>query len=436
MKNLVALVGKPNVGKSTLFNRLIGKRQAIVYDQPGVTRDRLYEKAQWSGQDFTIIDTGGITDAKQPLLAAIRMQAEIAIAEAQVIIIVVDGRYEMTTEDHLVIDLIRKSGKPFLLAANKLEANKMFDYSLYNLGIAPIYAISALHSEGVGQLLDAVLTHFQPTKVIEQPSFKIALIGKPNAGKSSLLNQLVNQQRAIVSDLPGTTRDTINAQFYLDEDLLEIIDTAGIRRKSRLVEAVEHYALMRAMAALEASQLSLLIIDATQELSHFDARIAGYAMEVKKPIILVVNKWDLITKTTKTINEFTKQIQQQFKFLNWAPIVFLSAKTGLRLHKLKEVILQVKSNLKQEFKTTALNQMILEIQQMQPAPSFKGRRLIIHYAKQITGPIPTFVLQVNDRAYLHFSYQRYIENQFRNYFDFTGVPINLIFRTQETKKSK
>lgn len=364
------------------------------------------------------------------------MQAEIAIAEAQVIIIVVDGRYEITTEDHLVIDLIRKSGKPFLLAANKLEANKMFDYSLYNLGIAPIYAISALHSEGVGQLLDAVLTHFQPTKAIEQPSFKIALIGKPNAGKSSLLNQLVNQQRAIVSDLPGTTRDTINAQFYLDEDLLEIIDTAGIRRKSRLVEAVEHYALMRAMAALEASQLSLLIIDATQELSHFDARIAGYAMEVKKPIILVVNKWDLITKTTQTINEFTKQIQQQFKFLNWAPIVFLSAKTGLRLHKLKEAILQVKTNLKQEFKITALNQMILEIQQMQPAPSFKGRRLIIHYAKQIAGPIPTFVLQVNDRAYLHFSYQRYIENQFRNYFDFTGVPINLIFRTQETKKSK
>lgn len=431
MKNIIALVGKPNVGKSTLFNRIIGKRQAIVYDQPGITRDRIYQQANWVGKEFTIIDTGGISDEKKPLIEQIRIQAEIAINEAQVIILVVDGRYEVTKEDFFVVNLLRKSGKKVLLAANKVEANKTFDYSIYSLGLKEVIPISALHGEGVGELLDAAFEGLSWTDEQESSNFKISIIGKPNAGKSSLLNKLLNENRAIVSDIAGTTRDSINALFKIDGQLFEIIDTAGIKRKSKLVEAVEHYALMRAMDSLEASDLSLLVIDGTQELSHFDARIAGYAMEVKKPIIIIVNKWDLVHKNTYTINEFTKKIQQQFKFASWAPIVFVSALTGLRVEKIKQTILQVKNNIEKEIKTGLLNEMILEIQQMQPAPSLKGRRLNITYMKQISGKIPTFLLTVNDIEYLHFSYQRYIENQIREYFGFEGTPIKLIFKNKK-----
>ena len=431
MKNIIALVGKPNVGKSTLFNRIIGKRQAIVYDQPGITRDRIYQQANWVGKEFTIIDTGGISDEKKPLIEQIRIQAEIAINEAQVIILVVDGRYEVTKEDFFVVNLLRKSGKKILLAANKVEANKTFDYSVYNLGLKDVIPISALHGEGVGELLDAAFEDLVWDDDQQSSNFKISIIGKPNAGKSSLLNKLLNENRAIVSDIAGTTRDSINALFKIDEQLFEIIDTAGIKRKSKLVEAVEHYALMRAMDSLEASDLSLLVIDGTQELSHFDARIAGYAMEVKKPIIIIVNKWDLVHKNTYTINEFTKKIQQQFKFASWAPIVFVSALTGLRVEKIKQTILQVKNNIEKEIKTGLLNEMILEIQQMQPAPSLKGRRLNITYMKQISGRIPTFLLTVNDIEYLHFSYQRYIENQIREYFGFEGTPIKLIFKNKK-----
>ena len=430
MKNIIALVGKPNVGKSTLFNRIIGKRQAIVYDQPGVTRDRIYQQASWVGKEFTIIDTGGISDEKKPLIDQIRIQAEIAINEAQVIILVVDGRYEVTKEDFFVVNLLRKSGKKVLLAANKVEANKTFDYSIYNLGLKDVIPISALHGEGVGELLDAAFADLLWDDDHQNSNFKISIIGKPNAVKSSLLNKLLNENRAIVSDIAGTTRDSINALFKIDQEVFEIVDTAGIKRKSKLVEAVEHYALMRAMDSLEASDLSLLVIDATQELSHFDARIAGYAMEVKKPIIIIVNKWDLVNKNTYTINEFTKKIQQQFKFASWAPIVFVSALTGLRVEKIKQTILSVKNNIEKQIKTGLLNEMILEIQQMQPAPSLKGRRLNITYMKQINGKIPTFLLTVNDTQYLHFSYQRYIENQIREYFGFEGTPIKLIFKNK------
>ena len=430
MKNIIALVGKPNVGKSTLFNRIIGKRQAIVYDQPGVTRDRIYQQASWVGKEFTIIDTGGISDEKKPLIEQIRIQAEIAINEAQVIILVVDGRYEVTKEDFFVVNLLRKSGKKVLLAANKVEANKTFDYSIYNLGLKEIIPISALHGEGVGELLDAAFADLVWNDDQQNSNFKISIIGKPNAGKSSLLNKLLNENRAIVSDIAGTTRDSINALFKIDKEVFEIVDTAGIKRKSKLVEAVEHYALMRAMDSLEVSDLSLLVIDATQELSHFDARIAGYAMEVKKPIIIIVNKWDLVAKNTYTINEFTKKIQHQFKFASWAPIVFVSALTGLRVEKIKQTILSVKNNIEKQIKTGLLNEMILEIQQMQPAPSLKGRRLNITYMKQINGKIPTFLLTVNDTQYLHFSYQRYIENQIREYFGFEGTPIKLIFKNK------
>ena len=431
MATTIALVGKPNVGKSTLFNRIIGRRQAIVYDQPGVTRDRIYQQASWGGQNFTIIDTGGISTEKRPLIEQIRLQAEIAIAEAQVVILVVDGRHEISSEDLMVVNLLRKSGKPTVLAVNKLENHQQLDYSVYGLGLAEVFLISALHGQGVGALLDWALAQLPK---VEQTSpsaaFQVAIIGKPNAGKSSLLNKLIRQNRAIVSAQAGTTRDSINAFFTINQERFEIIDTAGIKRKSKLVEAVEHYALLRAMQALEASDLSLLVIDATQPLSHFDARIAGYAMEVNKPLIIIINKWDLIAKTTHTMNHYTKQLRQGLKFATWAPVVFCSALTGLRVETIKQIILAVKTNITRRIKSGLLNEMILEIQQLQPAPSFKGRRLNITHIKQIEGRIPTFLLTVNNTQYLHFSYRRYIENQLREYFDFQGTPIQLLFKNK------
>lgn len=431
MKNLVALVGKPNVGKSTLFNRIIGKRQSIVYDQPGVTRDRLYQKANWVGKEFTIIDTGGISDEKKPFLEDIKTQAQIAIEEASIIIFVVDGLNEVTKEDYLVVDLIRKSGKKIIIAANKIEGNKIFDTSIYSLGVEEIIPISALHSEGVGELLDTVFKYLDWKEEFVNDTFKISIIGKPNAGKSSLLNKMLNENRAIVSDIAGTTRDSINSRFKIKNEEFEIIDTAGINRKSKLIESIDHYALGRAFQSLEESDLTLLVIDSTKDLSHFDARIAGYAMEENKPIIIVVNKWDLIKKNTYTMNEFEQKIRKEFKFMSWSPIIFISALTGSKLDKLKETILLVKNNMERKIRTSLLNEMILEIQQMQPAPSLKGRRLNITYIKQTEGKVPTFILFVNNVEYLHFSYKRYIENQLREYFDFTGVPINLIFKNKK-----
>ncbi|MGL5308932.1 MAG: ribosome biogenesis GTPase Der [Metamycoplasmataceae bacterium] len=428
--NLVAIIGRPNVGKSTLYNKIIGKRSSIVYDEPGVTRDRLYHKVNWLGKHYTIIDTGGISTEKKPFLEDIKIQAQIAIEEASVIIFVLDGRMDITKEDFYVIDLIRKSKKKIIIAANKLEGNKEFDSSFYTLGVENILPISALHGEGVGELLETVFNEFKESDEEENHLFKLSIIGKPNAGKSSLLNKLLNEKRAIVSEIPGTTRDSINSKLKIGDEEFEIIDTAGINRKSKLVESIDHYALGRAFNSLDESNLSLLVIDATNELSHFDARIAGYAMEMKKPIIIVINKWDLIRKNTHTMVEFEKRIRKEFKFMPWAPIIFISALTGNKLDKLLNEITAVKINIERQIKTLILNEVIMEIQQMQPAPSFKGRRVSITYIKQVNGSIPTFILFVNNIDYLHFTYKRYIENQMREYFDFKGTPISLVFRNK------
>ncbi len=434
MKNLVALVGKPNVGKSTLFNRMIGKRQSIVYDVPGVTRDRLYQKATWKNKTFNIIDTGGITDEKKEFTNEIKFQAQIAIDEANLIVFVVDGLQEITKEDLLVVNILRKANKNIILAINKVENNKQFDSSIYSLGIERMVSISALHGEGTGELMDMIYDDLDWNNYDVSNNFKLSIIGKPNAGKSSLLNKLINENRSIVSNIPGTTRDSVNAIFKINDQEFEIIDTAGINRKSKLVESVDHYALVRAFNSLEESNLTLLIIDATKDLSHFDARIAGYAMEFKKPIILVINKWDLVNKNTNTINEYTKKIKKEFKFMDWSPIIFISVLEGTRINKLKETIIKVKNNIERKIKTSLLNEVILEAQQMQPAPSFKGKRLNITYIKQIEGNIPTFLLTVNDKESLHFSYRRYIENNLRENFDFEGTPINLIFKNKNEKK--
>ncbi|MGL5438134.1 MAG: ribosome biogenesis GTPase Der [Metamycoplasmataceae bacterium] len=435
MKKIV-LVGKPNVGKSTLFNRIIGKREMIVYDQRGVTRDRIYRKSSWLNKDFIIIDTGGITYENKPFLEDIRLQAQVAIEEADVVIFMLDGRSEVDNEDIYVLNLLRKAGKKVILAANKLEDNNYLDSSLYSLGFDKIYEISALHNIGIGELLEDILEDF-PVKneKEENKNFKISIIGKPNAGKSSLLNKILNENRSIISNIPGTTRDSVNSIFKYHNQEFEIIDTAGINRKSKLNEAIDHYALLRAFNSLDESNLTILVIDSTLELSHFDARIAGYAMEYKKPIIIAINKWDLIEKDEKTIDKYSEKVRKEFKFLSWAPIVYISALTGTRVNKLLDVVCETKENIERKINTSLLNEVMLEMQLLTPAPSLKGRRLLIKYIKQIPETkIPTFLLVVNDTKYLHFSYQRHIEKKLRESFNLKGVPLELRFKNKNNKQ--
>ncbi|MXR09479.1 ribosome biogenesis GTPase Der [Mycoplasma hyorhinis] len=433
MKNIVALIGKPNVGKSTLFNKLVGKKVSITHDSPGVTRDRIYSKVEWAGKEFYLIDTGGIEIENKSFQEQIRIQTQIAIEEANLIIFLVDGRVEIDSDDHFVIDLLRKSSKKVLIAANKLEGNKFFDTSIYSLGFEHIFPISAIHGEGVGDLLDETIRSLDFTKEKENEAFRLAIIGKPNAGKSTLLNKLANENRSIVSPIAGTTRDSVSSFIKIDKIDFEIIDTAGIIRKSKIAQSVDFYALLRAFNSLDDAQLSLILIDATQELSHFDARLAGYAFEKQKPIILVVNKWDLIEKETNTQHIFMKKMKQNYKFLDWAPICFISAQTGSRISKLRETILEVKNNLDKKVSTNALNQFILDIQMLQPPPSVRGKKLNIKFAQQIQANIPIFLFFVNDKNLIHFSYQRYIENQFRNYFGFSGCPIKIIYKNKKEK---
>ncbi|WP_215740135.1 ribosome biogenesis GTPase Der [Mesomycoplasma hyorhinis] len=433
MKNIVALIGKPNVGKSTLFNKLVGKKVSIIHDSPGVTRDRIYSKVEWAGKEFYLIDTGGIEIENKSFQEQIRIQTQIAIEEANLIIFLVDGRVEIDSDDHFVIDLLRKSSKKVLIAANKLEGNKFFDTSIYSLGFEHIFPISAIHGEGVGDLLDETIRSLDFTKEKENEAFRLAIIGKPNAGKSTLLNKLANENRSIVSPIAGTTRDSVSSFIKIDKIDFEIIDTAGIIRKSKIAQSVDFYALLRAFNSLDDAQLSLILIDATQELSHFDARLAGYAFEKQKPIILVVNKWDLIEKETNTQHIFMKKMKQNYKFLDWAPICFISAQTGSRISKLRETILEVKNNLDKKVSTNALNQFILDIQMLQPPPSVRGKKLNIKFAQQIQANIPIFLFFVNDKNLIHFSYQRYIENQFRNYFGFLGCPIKIIYKNKKEK---
>lgn len=433
MKNIVALIGKPNVGKSTLFNKLVGKKVSIIHDSPGVTRDRIYSKVEWAGKEFYLIDTGGIEIENKSFQEQIRIQTQIAIEEANLIIFLVDGRVEIDSDDHFVIDLLRKSSKKVLIAANKLEGNKFFDTSIYSLGFEHIFPISAIHGEGVGDLLDETIRSLDFTKEKENEAFRLAIIGKPNAGKSTLLNKLANENRSIVSPIAGTTRDSVSSFIKIDKIDFEIIDTAGIIRKSKIAQSVDFYALLRAFNSLDDAQLSLILIDATQELSHFDARLAGYAFEKQKPIILVANKWDLIEKETNTQHIFMKKMKQNYKFLDWAPICFISAQTGSRISKLRETILEVKNNLDKKVSTNALNQFILDIQILQPPPSVRGKKLNIKFAQQIQANIPIFLFFVNDKNLIHFSYQRYIENQFRNYFGFSGCPIKIIYKNKKEK---
>lgn len=430
MKNLVAIVGRPNVGKSTLFNKLIGHRVAIVHDEPGVTRDRLYHQITWSGKNFSIIDTGGIEIENRPFQEQIKIQAKIAIEEASVIVMVVDGREGLTNDDEMIIEILRRSNKPLIVAPNKLEGNRSFDISIWSLGVEKVMPISSAHGEGVGDLLDAVCEQLNFEEEVQSEFTKLAIIGRPNAGKSSLLNSLANEQRSIVSPIAGTTRDSVNSDVEIDGNTFTIIDTAGINKKSKLIESVEHYALSRALRTIEDSDIVLMLIDAERDIAHFDSVVGGFAYENDKPTIIIINKWDLIEKETMTMKNMEDNIRKNFKFLSWAPIVFISAKEKTRLNLLKTLILKVQESMSKRIKTSVVNELIADVQMFQPAPTVNGGRMQITFAKQIDAKIPTFTLFVNSTNYLHFSYERFLENQLRSHFGFEGTPIKLLFRNK------
>ena len=434
-KPLVAIVGRPNVGKSTLFNKLIGRRLSIVEDTPGVTRDRIYADAEWLTHSFTLIDTGGIEPESEDIIAVqMRRQAELAIETADVIVFLVDGREGMTAADEEVAGMLRKSNKPVVLAVNKLDAPKFNDaiYEFYSLGLGDPIIISAGQGLGLGDMLDEVCAHFPPEVAEEgEHPLNIAVVGKPNVGKSSLVNAILGEERCIVSNIPGTTRDAVDTAFTLDGEPYVLVDTAGIRRKRAVEdETIERYSVIRSLAAVRRADVVLIVVDAEQGLSEQDVKIAGYVHEEGKPSVLVVNKWDLIEKDTNTMNQFKKDMQVDLAFMDYVPFLFISAKTGQRVNKLLAAAKESYAQSVRRIKTGLLNDVVNEAISMTEPPAMSGRRLKIYYATEVSVQPPTFVFFVNDEALVHFSYRRYMENYFRKTFGFAGTPIKIIFRTR------
>lgn len=434
---IVAIVGRPNVGKSTLFNQLVGERISIVDDQPGVTRDRIYADTEWLNRKITLVDTGGIdVDSQDQLVLQMRQQANVAIDTSDVVIFLVDGKEGMTPADEEVANLLRKSNKPIVLAVNKIDAPHEEDmlYEFYNLGIGDPISISASHKRGLGDLLDAVIKHLPEQKVQDEDEdvIKIAVLGKPNVGKSSIVNKLLGEERVIVSDIPGTTRDAIDTPFVVNGQKYIIIDTAGIRRKSRISEELERYSVIRALAAIRRCDVALLVIDATEEVTEQDKRIAGLIHEEGKGCIIIMNKWDLIEKDTNTMNEFRKRLANDLAFMQYAPSLFTSARTGQRLNNIIEMVNQVYAQCTFRISTGVLNECIADAVAFTEPPTDKGRRLKIYYGTQVAVKPPTFVLFVNDPDLMHYSYLRYLENQFRKSFGLEGTPIRFILRQRKS----
>ena len=432
---VVAIVGRPNVGKSTLFNRIAGERISIVEDTPGVTRDRIYTHAEWLGKNFNLIDTGGIEMSDQPLTTQIREQAEIAIDEADVIILVVDVENGITDADEKVAQLLYRSNKPVVLAVNKVDnpERRTDIYDFYSLGLGEPYPVSSVHGVGLGDLLDAVIKNFPETADNKtDDSIRFSLIGRPNVGKSSLVNAILGQQRVIVSDIAGTTRDAINTKFVADHREFTMVDTAGIKKKGKLYENTERYALMRSMKAIDDSDVVLVVLNADEGIRELDKHIAGYAHEAGKAVIIVVNKWDLIkNRDHRTMTDFTNLIRHEFQYLSYAPIIFVSAVTKQRLIKLPQLIEQVYDHAHRRIKSSTLNDVLMDAIAANPTPSTNGKRLRVYYGTQVAVEPPTFVIFVNDPDLMHFSYERYLENQIRAAFDFTGTPIHLIKRRRK-----
>jgi GTP-binding protein len=434
-RSIVAIVGSPNVGKSTLFNRIVGERKAIVDDQAGVTRDRLYGKATWLTKEFTLIDTGGVEIKNAAFQTQIRAQVEIAIEEADVIVYVTDGRLGVTPDDRVVCKMLFKSGKPVILCVNKIDNYEMMDNvtEFYSLGIGDPIAISTAHGIGIGDLLDKVVENL-PEKAEEEfdeDTIAFSIIGRPNVGKSSLTNAILGQDRVIVSNIEGTTRDSIDTHFTRDEQNYVVIYTAGLKKRGKIYESVDKYAALRALAAIDRSQVVLLVIDANEGITQQDKHVVGYAMDESKAIVIVVNKWDLVEHTQNAMTEFTKKIRSEFKFLDYAPVVYISAKDKSRIQTIFPEIQAAFSAYNYRVGTSVLNDIMMDAQIVNPTPVFNGGRLKIYFASQVAICPPTFVLSVNDPEYMHFSYQRYLENRLRDSFDFTGTPIKIICRARK-----
>lgn len=427
----VALVGKPNVGKSTLFNHLAGKRISIIEDTPGVTRDRIYSLANFNDYKFHLIDTGGIDIGNGDFNKEIRVQAELAIDEADVILFIVDGKEDLNANDYLIRDMLRKTNKKVIVVVNKMDSkvSKENLYNFYELGFEHYMPISAEQNSGIYELLEEVVKDFNDITdiVYEESIVKFCVIGRPNVGKSSLVNALLNEERAIVSDISGTTRDAIDTPFIYNKRDFVVIDTAGIRKQGKIYEDVERYSVLRALKAIDRSDVCLVVLNIEDGIIEQDKHIAGYAIEAGKAVVIVVNKWD---KSTKDIKEVTKDIRNNFAFMPYAPIVFTSALTKKRIHTIMPEVIKVYDNSHKEIKTSVLNELIEEAYNLNPSPSYKGRKLKIYYVNQVDKAPPKFLFHVNNKTLLHFSYERYLENKIRESIDLEGTPIVLQFKNR------
>ena len=431
-KSVVALVGRPNVGKSTLFNRLVGSKMAIIEDIPGITRDRLYGNVKFENYSFHLIDTGGIDISDEKFNEEIKIQAEIAINEADVIVFVVDAKEGITTNDLVVKDMLLKSGKKIIVAINKIDSKLAKDniYDFYELGFDNYINISSEQNEGIYELLKEITKDFKEAIEEDDDSIKFSVIGRPNVGKSSLVNAILNEERVIVSNVAGTTRDAIDTPFTYHNEKFIVIDTAGMRKKGKIYEAVEKYSLLRSMKAIDRSDVCLLVLDAETGIIEHDKHIAGYAIEAGKPIIIVVNKWDTVDDKDESMKKFIKDIRNNFQFMPYAPIVFLSAKTRKRMHTLMPEIIKVYNNSTKMIATNLINDCIKDAYNLKLPPSYKGKRLKIYFCNQASNKPPTFNIQVNSKGLIHFSYERYLENKIRESFDFEGTPIVLQFKNK------
>ena len=434
MAGVVAIVGRANVGKSTIFNRMVGERISIVEDVAGVTRDRIYAKASWLTKEFSVIDTGGIELENASFTTQIKMQAEIAIEESDVIVFVVNGREGITKEDEYVARLLQKSRKPIILVVNKIDDNQFRDYiyEFYALGVGDPIPVSGSHGIGIGDLLDQIINQLDlQDEETNEDEISFSIIGRPNVGKSSLTNAILGEERVIVSNIEGTTRDAIDTPFVKDGQKYRVVDTAGMRKKGKVYENIEKYSILRALTSIEKSDVILVVIDGETGIREQDKHVAGYAHEAGKGVVIVYNKWDLVDKDEKTMQKKQKEIYEQFKYLDYARIVFTSAKTGQRVDQIFPLIQESYENSRKRVQTSVLNDVLVDAQLMNPTTTFNGGRLKIFYANQVAVCPPTFVLFSNDPQYLHFSYKRYLENRLREAFGFEGTPIHIICRKRD-----
>ena len=427
----VALVGRPNVGKSTLFNKIVGKKISIIEDTPRGTRDRIYQEAIYNQKKFYLVDTGGIDTSNETFNSEIKLQAEIAIKEADIVVFIVDGKEGLTANDLIIRDILRRSKKKVIVAINKMDAQAAEEniYEFYELGFDTYIPISSIHNIGYVDLMDTITNDFSEKEEKQDDRLRFSIIGRPNVGKSSLMNALLNEERVVVSDIAGTTRDSIDSVLKYHNQEYILIDTAGMRKKGKVFESIEKYSLLRSLKSIDNSDICLVVINAEEGITEHDKHIAGYAIEKGKGLIFVVNKWDTVKDTT--IQEFEKLMRAEFQFATYAPIVFLSALTKKRIHTLMPEVIKVAENIKREIKTSLINEVILDAYQLNIPPSYKGKRLKIYFTAQTGTKPPKFTFRVNSKGLVHFSYERYLENKIRENFDFTGTPIVLQFKNKK-----